>query len=46
MINISDYTIHHNIESAGIHLLEAPVLALIVGSIGVFLSRFIHRSKT
>jgi hypothetical protein len=39
MINISDYTIHHNIESAGIHLLEAPVLALIVGFIGVFLFR-------
>ena len=39
MINISDYTIHHNIESAGIHLLEAPVLALIVGLIGIFIYR-------
>jgi hypothetical protein len=39
MINISDYTIHHNIESAGIHLLEAPVLALIVGLIGIFICR-------
>jgi hypothetical protein len=50
MINISDYTIHHNIESAGIHLLEAPVLALIVGLIGVFVYRVkkkvIHRNKT
>jgi hypothetical protein len=39
MINISDYTIHHNIESAGIHLLEAPLLALIIGLIGVFVYR-------
>ena len=39
MINISDYTVHHNIESAGIHLLEAPVLALIMGLIGIFIYR-------
>lgn len=55
MINISDYTIHHNIESAGIHLLEAPILALIVGLIGIFVYRvrksekiteIIHHKKT
>jgi len=39
MINISDYTMHHNIESAGIHLLEAPVLAMIVGFLGIFFYR-------
>jgi hypothetical protein len=43
MIKISDYTIHHNIESAGIHLLEAPVLALIVGFTGTLFSRLKKR---
>ena len=37
MINISDYTVHHNIESAGIHLLEAPLLALFVSFAGIFI---------
>lgn len=39
MINISDYTVHHNIESAGIHLLEAPLLALVTAFGGIFVSR-------
>jgi hypothetical protein len=45
MINISDYTIHHNIESAGIHLLEAPVLAFLVGLVGIFLFRVRQKVK-